>query len=155
MIWFSQKFGNTACIMPGFWKQFIIVHLYLVVLRWIIPLIWEIFFSTLFGGYALFQSCVGNKVTERITNRLLSETKISAFALLFQVNLWNDLLWTKFKPVQYYYNSFEPLGYFKDGVIPNYSCKVTQLQNSDIGNLRKFELFYEYFRPLRNVWNKI
>ena len=34
----------------------------------------------------LFQSCVRNKVTERITNRLLSETKIPVFGPLFQVD---------------------------------------------------------------------
>ena len=30
--------------------------------------------------------------------------------------------------VQSSYDSFEPLETFKDGVIPNYSCKVTHLQ---------------------------
>ena len=43
------------------------------------------------GSRYMFQSCVGKKIIERITNRLWSYTKIALFGPLFQINLWNDL----------------------------------------------------------------
>ena len=42
----------------------------------------------------------------------------------FKSILETTRLWTKFAPVQYSYDSSEPLGNFIDGVIPNYSNKV-------------------------------
>ena len=38
------------------------------------------------------------------------------------------VFWAKLAPFQTYYNYSEHPLAFKDGVIPNYSCKVVQIQ---------------------------
>ena len=38
-------------------------------------------------------------------------------------------------------NCSDPLGPFKDGVIPKHSCKVIQYKDSDVGNTQKSNIF--------------
>ena len=94
----------------------------------------------------------GGKVTEQITNRLLSDTNIAVFGPLFQVDFGKrpsggrNSHWYSLLIISLNLSGFSKMGSFLIIVVKLHSYK-----DSDVRNLRKFEYFYDYFRHSRNT----
>ena len=86
------------------------------------------------------------------------------FRTLFQADFRHDSLMDEISLVQYSHNSSKPLRDFENGVIPNYSCKVTRLQtwmsalwrlhkrNCRIGKLRIKTSVFVQKREYLKIW---